>query len=67
MGIPIRWILRSKRIIPVSRVRYRVVAGPFGEVTEARTAMVSMKTDLDLREVTIIRGEDKVFAPRQQG
>jgi hypothetical protein len=29
--------------------------------------MVSMKTDLDLGGATIIRGEDKVFAPRQQG
>ncbi|MHB8248697.1 MAG: L,D-transpeptidase family protein [Acidithiobacillus sp.] len=54
------------RVIPV-KDRYRVVAGPFGEVTEARTAMVSMKTDLDLRGTTIIRGEDKVFAPLPQG
>lgn len=42
--------------------RYRVVAGPFGGLQEARTAVVSMKTDLDIRGATVIRGEDGVFA-----
>ncbi len=54
------------RIIPV-KDRYRVVAGPFGEAGEARTAMLSMKADLDIRGAALIRGEDKVFAPLGQG
>ena len=53
------------RVIQVGG-RYRVVAGPFGEVREAHTAAVSMKTDLDIRGATIIRGEKGVSAPRPQ-
>lgn len=50
------------RVIPL-KGRYCVVAGPFGEMQEARTAMLSMKADLGIRRATIIRGEDGIFAP----